>query len=171
MRFLYSSEKKTTGLHKLTDYLCWAAPFLLSPIPSNSSESKGRLHMIIAVFLTTCVDPISFEAETGQSQLVFFGNFSQLNQNHYFTIARTSDFDKIAIPVDGAQVTLWDDQGNSADYEASGEGKYTLRAETMNGVPGNSYHIEISLSTGASYRSDPQILPEPVELDNLYFGH
>ena len=113
------------------------------------------------------VDPISFEIESETGQLVLYGNFSQLEENHLFKISRTSDFDRPTTPVSGALVTLKDDHGNSATYQEIALGKYQLSNDDIQGVPGRSYHIEIILANGESYLSQPQLMPDPVEMDSI----
>ena len=127
------------------------------------------LILVYVSLLAGCVDPIDFETDTEESQLVFFGNFSQLDQAHSFSISQTSDFDKIATPVEGAEVVLWDEDGNSAVYADIGEGNYELPAGQIEGRPGIAYYIDVTLSNGESYQSLPQIMLEPVEMDSLYF--
>lgn len=121
------------------------------------------------VFIHSCVDPISFETDSAESQLVFYGNFSQLNEKHIFNISQTSVFGKLATPVSGAIIVIMDDQGNCADYQETDLGKYELDAGKIPGIPGRSYHIEITLANGKSYFSAPQIMPEPIDVDNIYF--
>ena len=132
-------------------------------------KGTARLISILVLLVTGCVDPISFETQAEEGQLVFFGIFSQLEQIHTFSITETTEFNKQATPVQGAEVVLWDDQGNSAAYREMPEGIYELPEAEMPGVPGRAYHIEITLNNGDSYQSPPQVMPEPVEIDSLYF--
>jgi hypothetical protein len=37
-------------------------------------------------------------------------------------------------------------------------------------VPGRSYHIEVTLANGKTYISAPQVMPEPIEIEELYFN-
>jgi len=129
------------------------------------------LHMVYLVLMTlgSCVDPISFETASETGQLVLYGNFSQLEETHLFTISRTADFDRPAIPVSGALLTLKDDLGNSAVYQEIDQGNYQLNAGALQGEPGRSYHIEVNLENGKSYFSRPQLMPEPIEIDSIYY--
>jgi len=119
--------------------------------------------------ILSCVDPVSFDTDSGRGELVFFGNFTQLQENHVFNISRTSDFGKPVIPVSSALIYIFDDQGNSAVYQEIEPGKYELDADLMQGVPGRSYHIEISLADGRTYCSIPQEMPEAIAVENIYF--
>ena len=116
-----------------------------------------------------CVDPISFETASVEGQLVFYGNFTQLDENHIFNISQTSDFGKPAFPVSGGTIVIIDDRGNAADYHEITPGIYQLDIGKIEGIPGRSYQVEITLADGKTYASVPQIMPEPVEIEDVYF--
>ena len=115
------------------------------------------------------MDPISFETATESGQIVFFGHFSQLSQDHTIDISRTSGFGQLPDPVSGACIKIMDDSGNFADYQEVIPGKYLLAAGKILGIPGRTYHIEIILSDGKTYLSQPQKMPQSIEADNIYF--
>jgi len=125
--------------------------------------------MLVPAVLQSCVDPISFETDPGGRQLVFYGIFTQMNEEHIFTIFYTSDFGKQGIPVSGASIVIKDEQDNCADYEEYEPGKYVLAPDKMPGIPGRSYHIEIILANGRTYYSLPQVLPQPIEAREIYY--
>ena len=127
------------------------------------------LTLICMVVISSCVDPISFETDSADGELVFFGNFTQLQVKHTFNISRTSDLGEPVIPVPDALVVIKDDQGNSAIYEEIEPGKYELEPDKLQGVPGRSYHIEITMDGGKTYCSSPQVMPEPLAIENIYF--
>ena len=89
---------------------------------------KYILYFATAV-IHACVDPISFETDSVDGQLVFYGNFTQLNEKHIFNISQTSEFGKSATPVSGASIDIIDDQGNCANYQEIDLGIYQLAAE------------------------------------------
>ena len=125
--------------------------------------------MLVPAVLQSCVDSIFFETDPEISQLVFYGNFTQMNEEHIFTIFRTSNFGKQPIPVSGAIVTIKDDRGNSADYDEFEEGEYVLAPDKMPAIPGRSYHIEITFANGTIYYSIPQVMPQPIKAEDIYF--
>lgn len=130
---------------------------------------KYMLYFVTAV-IHACVDPISFETDSVDGELVFYGNFSQLNQNHIFNISLTSELGKSVTPISGAVIEIMDAQGKCADYQEVETGKYQLAADKMQGVPGRSYYIEITLNNGKSYFSEPQVMPQPIEVEDIYFN-
>jgi hypothetical protein len=61
--------------------------------------------MIVIVHLTwSCVDPISFQTNSENDQLVFYGVFTQLEESHSFSISRTLDFGLPPVPVSDATI-------------------------------------------------------------------
>jgi len=124
---------------------------------------------VVMALVYGCVDPISFETASVEGQLVFYGNFTQLDENHIFSISQTSDFGKPAIPVSGATIVIIDDRGSNADYHEITPGKYQLDTGKIEGIPGRSYQVEITLADGKTFASVPQIMPEPVEIEDVYF--
>jgi hypothetical protein len=130
---------------------------------------SGILLIFSMVLTLACVDPITFETASETGQLVFYGEFTQVKENHVFTVARTSEFGKPTIPLSGAAISIFDDLGNAAPYVETDNGKYILNAESFQGVPGRFYHVEITSPDGRNLRSLPQTMPEPIEIDDLYF--
>jgi hypothetical protein len=125
--------------------------------------------LLLIPLIYGCVDPISFETGTDSSQIIIYGHFSQLQQDYTIDISRTSGFGILPNPISGACVKIMDGIGNFADYQEVEPGKYLLTPDKLQGVPGRSYQIEIILADGISFLSMPQVLPEPVEPDDLYF--
>jgi hypothetical protein len=71
--------------------------------------------------------------------------------------------------VTGATIEINDDLGNSAMYEETSPGVYLLDPQLFVGVPGRTYHVEITLANGESFCSTPQMMPSPINADQAYF--
>ena len=128
-----------------------------------------KLYLAVGIITTSCVDPIPLEPGNMDGELVFYGVYTQLDESHYFSISRTTDFGNPVPPVTGAQVVIFDSQGNSAQYAEKDSGIYQLEAGVFPGLPGRKYHVEITLANGLSFLSSPQTLSLPVEVDSIYF--
>lgn len=91
--------------------------------------------------------------------MVVSGQISTLSETNVISIGRTSDRERLPEPVIGASVTLFDNQGNTYEYQEDPEapGRYVLL--NVSGVPGNTYHIQVSLPDGERYESIPEKLP------------
>ena len=125
--------------------------------------------VMLALALTSCVDPITFEAEDKEPKLVIFGTFTQLSQDHEVTISLTGKFGDPGIPVRGAYVELIDEEGNTAKYVEFQEGQYILPEGAMCGELGKAYKLTVTLQNERRYESTWEIMPEPVEIEDTYF--
>jgi len=137
-------------------------------------EDRIRLSSIflitmLVLTLTTCIDPIAFEAEDESRKLVIFGTFTQLSQEHEVSIWRTGKFGSLGTWVQGATVQLMDDEGNNAQYIDAGEGTYILPEGALCGEVGKAYQLIVTLPDQRRYESTWEIMPEPVEIENTYF--
>ncbi len=137
---------------------------------SKKYQLKHKVLALICIaVVSSCVDPITLETNSSSGELVFFGNFTQLHDTHIFYVSKTSEFGKPVVPVSNAQIIIMDDQGNSAEYTEMEPGQYELDTNQIQGVPGRSYQVEIALEDGRAFCSSPQVMPEPIEIQQLYF--
>ena len=131
--------------------------------------SRIFLTTMLALTLTTCIDPIAFEAEDESRKLVIFGTFTQLSQEHEVSIWRTGKFGSLGTWVQGATVQLMDDEGNNAQYIDAGEGTYLLPEGALCGEVGKAYQLIVNLPDQRRYESTWEIMPEPIEIEDTYF--
>lgn len=137
-------------------------------------EDRIRLSSIfltamLVLTLTTCIDPIAFEAEDESRKLVIFGTFTQLSQEHEVSIWRTGKFGSLGTWVQGATVQVMDEEGNNAQYIDDGEGTYILPEGALCGEVGKAYQLIVTLPNQGRYESTWEIMPEPVEIENIYY--
>ena len=131
----------------------------------------GFRQLIRSVFLfvviLSCVEPIDFKTEGSTPEIVFWGQLTSASQQAEFLIRRTTNFGQQQFPVEGAQVVLFDDLGNTEVYTEVEPGKYVIEALTIPVVPGRSYHVEIELLGGSRFNSMPQVMPEPIPIEDV----
>ena len=127
------------------------------------------LGLLFVYSISGCVDPISFDTESESGHLVIYGNFSQLNQEHMVAISMTSGFGTPPTPVQGACVEISDDTGNFANYQETESGNYFLPADVFSGIPGKSYQLEVILKDGRTFFSEPERMPDPIMIEDIYF--
>ncbi len=128
-----------------------------------------QLLFSLCLLLTSCLTPIDLQAPAGStSQLVVEGSFSQL----FFPEVRlslTSDLSGVNndfTPVDDAEVTIAVSDGNSYSLSAMQAGLYQWTDSSFPLEAGLSYTLNITLSDGRSYQSNPQELPSEVAITN-----
>jgi hypothetical protein len=88
------------------------------------------------------------------------GQVSTIPDQTRILLGQTADYDRLPVPLLDAQVTLYDDHGNSYSYIADEyvQGQYVLK--NFVGIPGTSYHVKIVIPSGEEYLSAPEKLPE-----------
>jgi hypothetical protein len=72
--------------------------------------------------------------------------------------------------VNGAVVTISDDQGHSArlEQEPLTPAYYWMRDSTFRGQPGRAYTLRVQLPNGIVYVSDPEYMPAVAPVERLY---
>lgn len=138
-----------------------------------------RLLLFIAtgflLFSTACIREINLStASSGNAGvLVVDGDFTDTYGPHRLTLSRPSPYGQSVFePVRDATVLLFDDQGNEAAYLPRYDAEndryfYELPALAFQGIQGRAYRLEITLSDGNRYRSEPQTMPGRVDADTI----
>jgi len=131
----------------------------------------------ISTLLLGCVDQIDFESNSATRLLVVDGRITNSDGPHSLKLGITTGIttspDKIATPVEGVDITIFDNLGNKEDYFEIEPGIYLLPGNIVKGNPGVEYFIEITLPNGSKFRSVPDIMPEEIEITDsviLEFG-
>lgn len=128
---------------------------------------------ILSVLLVVgCIREISFEApEADSDELVVSGSFTNLSGPHVLRLFNPADFESRNFSaVVGAQVVLIDETaGLSHPYSELFVPAHRYQLDSLSGVPGHVYHLEIRLPTGLEYRSSADRMPEPIPADSLLF--
>ncbi len=128
----------------------------------------------ITTLLLGCVDQIDFESNSATRLLVVDGRISNSSGPHALELGITTGInttpDKIMAPVEGADITIFDNLDNQEDYFETEPGNYLLPGDVVKGIPGVEYFIEITLSNGSRFRSVPETMPQKIEIkDSIIF--
>lgn len=131
---------------------------------------KQVLLFLFGLTFFSCIDPINLTLEDDGEFLVIDANYTPNRPTHqvrlyYATSLRT----KGQRPVEGAEVVLVENNQIRESYEEDRRGLYELNTIQIKGETGKRYHIEITLPTGQSYQSHPEVLPEVVRGDSVFF--
>jgi hypothetical protein len=127
--------------------------------------------MLTFLVMTACVDPVFFEAPPAQSLYVVEGMISTEAGPYSVTISKgfaLSADTSYSAPVESAQVTLYDDAGNTEAFVETSPGKY-LSQGVIQGQFGRSYHIRIITSEGKVFESTPDKLHEVGEIQDIRY--
>lgn len=133
--------------------------------------NKLYFGLIIALSLVSCTEIIEFDTDREGGQLVVDGTITTGLGPFELYLGKTAAIERKTIPVDGATVQLFDDQGNSEPYQGQGEGRYLLPGLIIKPAIGRSYFLRIELADGTLYESKKETVP-PIwgQLDSVYFN-
>lgn len=129
------------------------------------------LLLVIALFIANCVKEINFNADSADPALVVSGSFTNIKQRHRVYLSHPNDYNKrIFQHIAGASLLLSDDLGNTwplVERRDTNLRQYWYETDTIQGIAGRKYTLDILLPDGKRYRSTTQTLPEAVPLDNV----
>lgn len=104
--------------------------------------------------------PIDFSTESIGGTLAVTGQISTIQEQNIIQLGLTADSERLPIPLSGAYVVLLDDNNGSSVYneDPNKPGIYTL--PDIQGIPGRTYTVQITVPGGAVYESAPERIPE-----------
>ncbi len=128
-----------------------------------------KILLLTLLGLSGCIDPIEFELDQSTPQLVIDGYISN-EPGPYFIRLSTSSTETISSTnaISGATVTITDNTGITSTLIELVPGQYETIG--LRGEAGKSYQLKVVLATGEEFESSFQEIPEPVEIDSLYFA-
>ena len=134
-------------------------------------RSRLTIWILILSCTLSCVESFDFSATDPDNFLVVDGRITQsqgmVNQ---ILLSRTSTFiGGDGTPETGAQIVIVTGEGLTENYQEVSPGMYLLEGDNVVGAEGNSSSIEITLSNGEIYRSQPEVMPSLVRADSIYF--
>lgn len=140
-------------------------------------QMKMRFHLGVLsgltfiLFLPGCVEVIDFDTDRTGGQLVVDGKLVTGEGPFELYLGRTAATERKTTPVEGARISLFDDQGNMVFYRDQGDGKYLIPSRELRVKIGNTYYIQIELHNGEVYESERETVPPILgKLDSLHFG-
>jgi len=110
--------------------------------------------------LGSCLTPVDFSTESIGGTLVVAGQISTNQEQNIIQLGLTADSERLPVPLSGAYLLLSDDQNQSVSYYEDPTQLGTYILPDMQGVPGRTYTLQISLPDGAVYQSAPERLPD-----------
>lgn len=130
---------------------------------------KSGIKLIWVLLFGACVTPVDFSIENISGTLVVSGQVSPIQDQNIIQLGLTADTERLPEPLSGATVTLFNDLGESYSYteDAFSPGSYLLT--DVSGVPGRTYHVQITTPSGAVYESIPEKMPDAVGQVSTHF--
>lgn len=129
---------------------------------------RSLLILLVLAALGGCITPFDFESIGLKRSLVIDASLTTETKAHFVNLSFTFEIDTTRNdPVERATVTFVDDTGVRTILPERSPGHYTTDS-SFTGIPGRTYVLEVSLPDGSEYRSDPELMPEPVPIDSIY---
>jgi Domain of unknown function (DUF4249) len=133
---------------------------------------KNIVFLILLATLIGCISEIDFAPkEPDTTSLAINGQFTNSKGEQMLRLTRPGyyKFGASFEPVIGATVMIVDEKGNKEQYRGDLEekGLYLLPGRKVRGQPGGTYYIEIALTDGKTYRSEPETMPQSVKSDSI----
>ncbi|UHG92636.1 DUF4249 domain-containing protein [Spirosoma oryzicola] len=126
--------------------------------------------LIILTSLAACIDRVELPIRTEEVRLVVEGQITNEAPPYTVRLTYTGNYSEGAIAdqfVQGAQVSLGNDQGRSTKFVSIGPGLYQTTDLTFRGEVGRAYSLTVALSDGKRYVSKPEQMPSVPVIDSV----
>jgi hypothetical protein len=127
--------------------------------------------LIIAVLITTCVEPFTPDIKESQELMVVEGLLTDQPGYQYIYVSRSSPFSNPELlPEEQCLVMVVDDKGNSYLFSEQEPGAYSCWMTRSRLIPGTAYKLIIHAGKGKAYESDYELLQTRCpSIDSVYF--
>ncbi|WP_416865786.1 MAG: DUF4249 domain-containing protein [Imperialibacter sp.] len=126
--------------------------------------------ILIALLLSTCVEPFEPEDPGFKSVLVVDGFISNSTEPYTITLSRTAPLSSPgALPEAGAAVSVVDEEGEVYLFVETAPGVYQSDPNVFIGHIGGKYQLSIVASSGDQYQSDIVQLKQSPPIDSVYY--
>jgi hypothetical protein len=124
--------------------------------------------MLMSLAFWGCRERIFLESVPDDFQLISINGLINNSEGPYLVeIQETRDADRAPIPIETAEVLLFDGEGNREVCNHQENGKYSCPGNVVRGVTGGMYHIEVRLGNDI-YRSVPEMMPATILATNQF---
>lgn len=163
MKFAFTKNKMTPNTNRLV-------LLGLSVIKSKQTLLSFAVFLLFSLSLNTCTDSLKGITKTADGVLVVEGIISDRPGPYEIRVYLKSleVNNKTKTPVQNADVTVSDDNGNSYSFIEGAKGSYVSDPADFTGVPGRSYQLKIELDNGKTYQSKSEKLKAAPVVDTIY---
>ena len=126
---------------------------------------------LYALFLLGCEEIIEFDTNNKGGDLVVFGRVTNGTEGNEVTVSLTSPFDRPSTPIQFANVSVLDEEGNREIFrETTDPGTYRSENPVLDRSTGKKFYLEVCTPNGKMYRSAVEAMPKLVGEDSVYFN-
>lgn len=117
--------------------------------------------LLVSLLLVRCISEVDLNIDSNRTWVNVDGLLTDSLQVQTINIKRSAVIgvgnDNILTPVEGCNLSVLDDAGQSFHFSETAPGVYT---HEMQGIPGRVYHLEVKLPDGNTILSRPTVLVE-----------
>jgi hypothetical protein len=126
---------------------------------------------VVLLFLCpSCLEEFDFDTEAPEDIIVVDGTFTDSEEVDEVRLAYAMGYGvQTFLPVLNAQLTLFDEHGNSEALLEVDKGVYQFAKSELVGEIGTAYYLDILLPDGRRYQSTPEVLRAAPAIDSLSF--
>ena len=125
-----------------------------------------KLILLATVLFTliSCKKIIEVSTQSAPPKIVIEGEINDTNQNQTIFISKTIGYDNLGSypAISGADVTVYDDKGDTYIFSETAPGKYISKIQ---GVSGRTYNLNVYFD-GQIYKAT-STMPRPVPIDSI----
>jgi hypothetical protein len=127
--------------------------------------------LFLSVVMSGCIEPFELNPDHDTTGIVVTGSITDVDPVH---VGLTKPAESVnrrefsIMPVIGARVILFDDQGNQEELVESKLVHGQFDGQTI-GVVGREYHIQVILEDGTEVLSTPQLIQPCPSIDIVYY--
>ena len=130
------------------------------------------VYSVILIGLGACIDQVQLPVRTEEPRLVVEGQITNEAPPYRVRLTYTGKYSSDSQNADDqyvkdAQVSISDDQGQSARFVSMGQGIYQTTDTTFRGQIGRTYSLSIVLTNGKRYVSKPEQMPAVPVIDSI----
>lgn len=141
------------------------------PMKSMMSKFKKYSWLLLWLLCSGCIKEISFELGKQEDEVVIYGILADQPGKHLFHVSRTSAFEKqVTESISGATLLVQDSKANKYPFVELSGGTYMLKDTLFRATAGEQYQLDVTLPGGEHYRSDVEVMPNPVKVERAYPG-
>jgi hypothetical protein len=129
---------------------------------------RALLQAAWACLLIGCVTPINIELENRNGIIAIYGQVSTQARRNYVTVGSTAGLGRVPFPIEGARIEVVNEFGDTTLFDSMEKpGVYIRHGFTA--IPGVAYHLRVTLRTGQTIVSTPDLTPAEVGTDSVSF--
>lgn len=131
---------------------------------------KGVAIWVVFFGLVACEQLYDFEEDKDFDRPIIISGYVDQSRGPYFVkISQAQIAGNFPSFIRGANVVLFDGDGEAEAFKEMGDGVYRCAGSIVNGRPGGTYHIEVQMPSGQVFRSVPETMPDQQATDWLFW--